>query len=74
MAAFAVALRLEDCVSVDPDRGLELLWLILLISVIVAEIVGFVTAELVGLPVFGIACIMVSIFCYESILGRFAFE
>jgi hypothetical protein len=69
MAAFAVALRLEGCVSEDPDRGLELLVLV------VAEIVGFVvtTAKLMGLPVFGITCITVSILCCcESTLGRFA--
>jgi hypothetical protein len=71
MAAFVAVLRLEDCVAADPDRGPELLWLILIISVIVAEIVGFVTDKLVGLPVSAIVCI-VSIFCYESILGRFA--
>jgi hypothetical protein len=71
MATFVVVPRLEDCVVVDPDRGLKLLWLILIISVIVAEIVGFVTAKLAGLPVFEITCI-VSIFCHGRILGRFA--
>jgi hypothetical protein len=68
MAAPVIALGPEGCVSAAPDRGLELLWLILVASV-VAEAVGFVIAKLVGplvgLPVFGIPC-TVSIFCYES--------
>jgi hypothetical protein len=57
MAAFAAVLRPEDCVSADPGRGPELLG--------IAEVVGFVTAKLVGLVVFGfgIPC-TVLIFCY----------
>jgi hypothetical protein len=53
MLAFAVMLRPEDCASTVALR------------VLVAEIVGFVTA------VFGVPC-RVSIFCYESIPGKFA--
>jgi hypothetical protein len=53
MPAFAAVLISEDCVPADPDRGLELLWLVL-----VASVVGVVLATnklgLVGLPVFGI--------------------
>ena len=73
--AFAVVLKL-DCDPVDPDRGLELelLRLILIASVAVAEIVGLGTANvvslLVGLPVFGTPYIA-SILYYKSALGRF---
>jgi hypothetical protein len=80
IAAPVIALGPEGCVSAAPDIGLELVWLILVGSVVaeVAEVVGFVIAKLVGplvgLPVFRIPC-TVSIFCYSMrtcILGRFA--
>ena len=43
---FAAVLRPEDCVSVDTDKGLDLL----LFAFVVAEIVGLVTGKPVGLP------------------------
>jgi hypothetical protein len=42
---FAAVLR-EDCVSVDTDKGLDLL----LFAFVVAEIVGLVAGKLVGPP------------------------
>ena len=70
--ASAVALKPEDCVSVDPDRGLELLWLIA--AVVLAKIIGLVIVKvfklLVRLPVFRTSY-TVSILYYKSAVGRF---
>ena len=69
MAALAAVLRQEDCVSANPDRGPELLWLVLIVIVYVvaiAKVVGFVTAKLVGLAVFGFGMpCTVLVFCYQ---------
>jgi hypothetical protein len=67
MPACAVVLRPEDCVSTDPDEGLP----VALRVAEVARVARVVTAKLVGLSVFGIAC-KGSIFCDESVQGRFA--
>jgi hypothetical protein len=76
MAALATILGPEDCVSANPDRGPELLWLapiviICVVYVAIANVVGVATAKLVGLAVFGfdILC-TVSIFCYQMKASR----